>query len=68
MQTTTLEIGGISCGGCVRTLTTVLSAIPGVHSAVVDQQTARATVDYDATATGPDEFRQAIEDAGYDVV
>lgn len=68
MESTTLKIDGISCGGCVSTLTRVLSAIPGVHQAVVSQQPGQAVVDYDAEATSPDEFREAIEEAGYDVV
>lgn len=67
MQSTTLKIDGISCGGCVNTLTRVLSAIPGVHQAVVSQQPAQAVIDYDTETTGPDEFRAAIEEAGYDV-
>ena len=68
MQSTTLKIDGITCGGCVSTLTRVLTAIPGVNSAVVSKDPGQAVLDYDASATSPEAFREVIEDAGYEVV
>ena len=35
MEQTTLTIGGMTCGGCVATVTRVLRAVPGVASAEV---------------------------------
>ena len=68
MQTTNIQIGGISCMGCVSTLTRVLTGIEGVQSAQIDKDSAMAKVEFDPAVTNADEFRQAIEDAGYDVV
>ncbi|MDR3428134.1 MULTISPECIES: heavy-metal-associated domain-containing protein [Silvimonas] len=68
METTTIKIDGISCMGCVKTLTGVLSGIDGVNQVVVDKDTASASVQFDPAVTGQADFKQAIEDAGYDVV
>ena len=33
METTTLKVDGMSCGGCVKSVTNVLAALPGVARA-----------------------------------
>ena len=35
MQTVTLNIGGMSCGGCVKSVTRILEGIDGVGKAEV---------------------------------
>ena len=35
METITLKVGGMTCGGCVASVTRVLKATPGVDEAVV---------------------------------
>ena len=35
METTVLKVGGMSCGGCVKSVTNVLTALPGVAKAEV---------------------------------
>lgn len=67
METLTLKIGGISCMGCVRTLTNVLGALPGVESVNVSKEESAATIRFDPAQTGEAAFKSAIEDAGYDV-
>ncbi len=66
METTTLKISGMTCMGCVNSVTRVLKAAPGVADARVTLEPAQATVDYDAAQTSPAQLRHAIEDAGYD--
>ncbi|TDR80689.1 heavy-metal-associated domain-containing protein [Paludibacterium purpuratum] len=68
METVTVKIDGISCMGCVKTLTGVLTALPGVETAVVDKDQAQATITYDPAQVQMPRFKSAIEDAGYDVV
>ncbi len=68
MQTATLNINGMSCSGCAGTVSRVLKNIEGVHSAAVNLDTASAQVEFDPAVTGPEAFKSAIEDAGYDVV
>ena len=61
-ETTTLEITGMTCQGCVTALTRALSRLPGVEGVTVDlaANTARAT------RTAPTEVLiAAAEPAGY---
>ncbi|MBV8046526.1 MAG: heavy-metal-associated domain-containing protein [Paludibacterium sp.] len=67
METVIVKIDGISCMGCVNTLTRVLSALPGVEGAVVDKDQAQATITFDPAQVQLARFKSAIEDAGYDV-
>jgi copper chaperone len=68
METINLKVQGMTCGGCVASVTRVLKATPGVADAVVRLDARDATVTYDPARTGPDALRSAIENAGYDVV
>ncbi|MFN0038787.1 MAG: heavy-metal-associated domain-containing protein [Burkholderiales bacterium] len=66
METAELNIGGMTCGGCVRSITRVLESLPGVASAEVSLEDARACVTYDPAAVNIDTLRQMITEAGYD--
>lgn len=59
-----LEIGGMTCGGCVRSVTRVLEAVPGVKTANVELEKARARIE--GEALDPATLIAAIEDAGFD--
>ncbi len=65
METVKLQVEGMTCGGCVNSVTRVLSALPGVASADVSLAEARAKVTYDPAQTGVEAMKQAIERAGY---
>lgn len=45
----TLRVEGMTCGGCVIGVRTVLSRLPGVQKAEVSYETKSAIVDYDPT-------------------
>jgi len=64
----TMKVQGMTCGGCVASVTRVLKAIDGVEQVDVKLDAAQAHVTYDAARTGVPAFRKAIADAGYDVV
>ena len=68
MATVTLQVDGMTCQGCVTSVTRVLMAIPGVANADVVLQKKAATVNFDSTKTNRNELKQAIEDAGYDIL
>lgn len=68
METVTLKVNGMSCGGCVANVTRVLKATPGVSNAVVRLDARDATVTFDPRETNPAALKSAIETAGYDVV
>jgi len=65
-ETVTLSVKGMTCGGCVASVTRVLKALPGVESAEVKLQPGEATVRYDAAKVSPAAIRASINDAGYD--
>jgi len=67
METVTLKVGGMTCGGCVASVTRVLKATPGVDNAVVRLDSASATVTFDPARTSVPALKSAIVDAGYAV-
>ena len=67
METVTLKVEGMTCGGCVASVTRVLKATPGVGDAVVRLDTRSATVTFDPAQTSVPTLKSAIEDAGYAV-
>ena len=68
MTTLTINIKGMTCGGCVKSVTHVLQQLRGVTKVDVSLAENHAIVDYDPALASPKLFKTAIEDAGYDVV
>jgi copper chaperone len=68
MENVTLNVQGMTCGGCVASVTRVLKAVPGVTEAMVTLQPGVAKVTFDPARTQPTALRAAIEGAGFDVV
>jgi copper chaperone len=68
METITLKVNGMSCGGCVGSVTRALKATPGVSDAVVRLDSRDATITFDPTQTNAAALKSAVENAGYDVV
>ena len=67
MENATLNVSGMTCGGCVASVTRVLNAVPGVADVVVSLQSGTASVAYDAARTTLPVLKAAVEDAGYAV-
>jgi copper chaperone len=67
MQTVSLAVSGMTCGGCVRSVTGVLSALEGVVKAEVSLAEQRAVVDFDPGKVNIGQLKRAVEDAGYEV-
>lgn len=68
MESVVLKVAGMTCGGCVRSVTNVLNPITGVSNVVVTLQPSEARVTFDPDKTNIDTLRKAIEGAGFDVV
>jgi copper chaperone len=68
METITMNVQGMTCGGCVASVTRVLKAVPGVADVAVTLQPGAAKVTFDPTRTSVPALKGAIVDAGYDVV
>ncbi|MFX9877817.1 heavy metal-associated domain-containing protein [Acinetobacter baumannii] len=58
-----LEVSGMTCAGCVRSVTRAVQAVPGVDRVAVDLATATVTVE----GGTPEAIRAAIERAGFAV-
>ncbi len=67
MQSATLTVSGMTCGGCVRSVTNLLQGLDGVTKADVSLEAKRAVVDYDAAKVSVAQMKSAIEDAGFEV-
>ena len=64
--TTSFAVDGMTCGGCVRGVTKVVSELPGVKAVDVSLPEKAAKVEYDAAAVTPAAIVAAIEGAGFD--
>ena len=65
METVELKVEGMDCQGCVKSVTRMLSGVPGVENVDVSLEEGRARVTYDPAKAGPTEFKRAVERAGY---
>lgn len=68
METKVLKIQGMSCNHCQRAVEEALSSLAGVQSVDVDLAGGKATVSYDPGQVSVESMRDAIEEAGYEVV
>jgi copper chaperone len=66
METTTLTIGGMSCGHCVKAVEAALGGVEGVRVESVEMGTAR--VEYDPAAVTPERLAAVVEEEGYEVL
>jgi len=58
-----LAIDGMSCGHCVKALTTELSAIKGLQ--VQEVIIGKAVIDYDPQLVSDEDILHAIDEAGF---
>ena len=61
MQTETLKVTGMTCGGCTSNVTQALKAITGVGDVTVSLSAGEATVQYDERLTSPDLLKSAVK-------
>ena len=66
METLVLKVGGMTCTGCVASVTRVLAAVTGVSSVDVSLERAQASVEYDGALANREQLRAAVEGAGFD--
>lgn len=65
-QHITLNVSGMTCGGCSATVERVLAAVPGVLRAEADWTAARAEVEFETGQTDAAALIAAVEEAGFD--
>lgn len=66
MQKVKVPVQGMTCGGCVRSVTNVLQGVSGVKTVAVSLERAEAEVTFDPTITSLGQLQEAIRDAGYE--
>lgn len=62
----TVVIDGMSCGGCVNSLTRVLTAVPGIEPIKIE--VGRAHLRVDTGVVTPEVIAAAVDRAGFSVV
>ncbi len=62
----TFTIEGMSCGGCVNSLTRVLKAVPGIEPVKVE--VGRAVLRFDPALISADTITAAVDRAGFEVI
>jgi copper chaperone len=67
MNEIVLSVTGMTCGGCVNSVHKVLTALPGVQSAVVTLTPGQARVVYDSARVDRAALVQAVVNAGFGV-
>src|SRR4028118_1525053 len=60
-----LSLTGMTCNACARRSERRLTNAQGVRSANVNFATARATVEYDRSATGAEQLIETVREIGY---
>ncbi len=68
MESLVIEIAGMSCQACVKSVTAALKALPGVGRVDVSLDAGRAIVACDPGLVSVAKLRKAIEDAGFESV
>ena len=63
-----LPIGGMTCAACVRHVERALGKVEGVTTVAVNLATERATVEYLPSVATVDAMREAVHNAGYEVL
>ena len=66
METVQLAVAGMTCQGCVASLTRALQAVDGVAAVAVSLEQASATVQIDPARTSPAALRTVVEAAGFE--
>jgi copper chaperone len=66
MNTNTYEVRGVNCENCVRSITTKVTAVPGVTGVSFDLPTGTMEVDADRLVDSS-AVRQAVEQAGFQI-
>jgi copper chaperone len=67
MKTEHLIVTGMTCGGCVNSLTRALKSVAGVSHVNVSLATGETSVQYDENLTSPEQLKSAVDNAGYGI-
>lgn len=67
MENVTLNVKGMSCGHCVKSVEGAVGALEGVDQVKVNLEAGQVNVAFDNETVTLDKIKEAIDDQGYDV-
>lgn len=67
MQTIILTITGMTCGGCVNSVTRVLKELPGINQVLVTLLPSQAKISFDENLVSVNVLSAAVQKAGFTV-
>ncbi|EHJ07390.1 copper chaperone CopZ [Staphylococcus simiae] len=67
MEKDVIKVLGMSCGHCKSSVESALNELNGVDSADVDLAKSEVSVQFDSNKVGFNDFKEAIENQGYEV-
>ncbi|KAJ8105291.1 hypothetical protein OPT61_g10268 [Boeremia exigua] len=65
-STTTLSVGGMTCGACTSAVEGAFKDVAGIKSFSISLLSERAVIEHWSKIISPDELAEAIEDVGFD--
>jgi copper chaperone len=68
IESATLTVTGMKCGGCETNVTTKLKTVDGVKSATASSKNQEVIVEFDTNITSLKAIELAITDVGYTVI
>jgi len=68
MKTESYLVEGMTCSGCERTVSKVVSNIDGVAKAKADLRSSTVSVEYDPSKVTIDKIKEAVNKVGYKFV
>ncbi|WP_084140833.1 heavy metal translocating P-type ATPase [Psychrilyobacter atlanticus] len=68
LTTEIIEVGGITCQACVRSIETKTGKLDGVEKADINFLTSKLEIVFDSTKVNLDTIKKTIEYAGYEVI
>lgn len=68
MKNVTLNVKGMSCGHCVKSVEQSVGALDGVEQVTVNLEAGKVNVAYNNQKVSLAKIKEAIDDQGYDVL
>jgi Cu+-exporting ATPase len=66
LATTTLSVGGMTCGACTSAVEGAFKDVAGVKSFSISLLSERCVIEHDTAIISPEQLAEAIEDVGFD--
>ncbi|KAH7344265.1 E1-E2 ATPase-domain-containing protein [Pyrenochaeta sp. MPI-SDFR-AT-0127] len=66
ISTTTLSVGGMTCGACTSAVEGAFKDVAGIKSFSISLLSERAVIEHDTTIISSDKLAETIEDVGFD--